>query len=128
MSRTAVNRTAVRRTCLYGAAGGALAGPVFGVGAFIFSDAGVIRQGHEALDLNAFVEALLILPFALTGALICAYVAFFGHQELRRFSKLWKRGFRVSRPPGSLSPPWPATRSSACSISVLSGVRCMRAC
>ena len=80
----------MKRALLYGAFGGVLGGLVLGIGAYVFVDVSFRNRIGEAMNLgeSGFVAALLLLPFALAGALLggfCAYIVFFGCRELMRF-------------------------------------------
>ena len=95
----------MRRAGLYAAIGGASGGVVLGVGTYVFGAIPlIIHWGDLTLDLGAggILTALLIIPFALSGALagsFSAYVMVFGSRELGRFSESWERAFEQYRRP-----------------------------
>ena len=85
------------RSIVYGALGGVFAGPLMGIGTFIFSDRSWMSGGRVEIILSPFGAILLILPFALLGMLLggsCAYVVDFGCREMRRFAPARAHGFR----------------------------------
>ncbi len=90
----------MKRAGTYAAAGGLVGGIVLGGGAYVFGDMPIlIRWGDRVIDLGAsgILTALLIVPFALAGALagcFAAYIVVFGCRELGRFSGSWERALR----------------------------------
>ncbi len=96
----------MRRAIAYGAFGGLLGGLLLGGGFFVLGElpTGLVIPLGEGMGLSggSYLKAMLLLPFALAGALagcFCAYIFVFGSRELGRFSESRERTFRIYRRP-----------------------------
>ncbi len=97
----------MRRAVAYAAFGGLLGGLLLGGGFLVLGDipsglVGRLGGGIRGLAGSGYLKAMLILPFALAGALagsFCALVVVFASRELRHFSGSRARAFQIYRRP-----------------------------